>query len=55
MEHATIKEIANGYFKIIPDKGYILLNKVSNTVYTEAVTKNIDEFEAIQDIPQQNA
>lgn len=47
MEHATIIELSDGFYKITPNKGYILHNKVSNTMHTEAVTKNINEFEAI--------
>lgn len=49
MEHATIKEMSNGFVKITPDEGYILHNVVSNTLHTEAVTRNINEFEAIKD------
>ena len=47
MEHAEITEIGNGFFKIIPDEGYILRNNVSNTFYVEAVTKNIYVFESV--------
>ena len=47
MEHATIKELVNGYYKIVPDSGYQLVSKKSGRIYSEAVTKDINEFEMI--------
>lgn len=40
MEHINIKEIENGYVKLIPDEGYMLLNILTNTIHSEAVVKN---------------
>ena len=48
MEHTTIKELANGYYKIKPDSGYQLVNKKSGRTYSEAVTKDINEFEVVE-------
>lgn len=47
MEHIKVIELKNGFYKLIPDEGYILYNKKIKTYHVEAVTKLIDEFIAI--------
>lgn len=47
MEHASIIELANGYKKIKPYAGYKLVSRRSGRVYSEAVTKDINEFEVV--------
>ena len=50
MEHVTIKNISSKIKKLIPDEGYILYNKVTQSEYSEAVVniKNINKFIAIE-------
>ena len=46
MEHITIKDLKNGYFKLIPDNWYMLYNTVTMQTYSEAIVKesNIKYF-----------
>lgn len=39
MEHIIIEQIQRGYFKLTPESGYILVNKLNDSTYSEAVTK----------------
>lgn len=48
MENATITELENGLFKIVPDEGFMLRNKLTNTLFAEAVTFDVTEFEAVK-------
>lgn len=44
MEHTTIIPLENGFFRIVPDEGYVLYDAATGICYTEAVTKNINKF-----------
>ena len=48
MEHIEVIEIGNGFYKLIPNEGYILYNTKIKTYHVEAVTKNVDEFIAVK-------
>lgn len=48
MENIEVIELENGFFKLIPNEGYILYNKKIKTYHVEAVTKFIDEFIAVK-------
>ena len=48
MEHVTTKVLSNGYYGLIPDNGYVLYNKYSKQRYSEAVTKDISAFVAVE-------
>ena len=47
MEHIVITETQDGYFRLAPETGYKLVNKKSGRTYSEAVTKDINEFEVV--------
>lgn len=46
MEHITIKEIKQGFFQLNPEAGYILVNKLNDSTYSEAVTKTPKNYYA---------
>lgn len=50
MEHITIIELGNELFKLIPESGWVLYNKVSRTRHSEAVVKEerIKDFVAVE-------
>ena len=49
MQHITVKEFGNGFFKLTPEKGYKLrLIGYTDHLFSEAITKNIESFEAIE-------
>ena len=50
MENATITELENGLFKIVPNEGFVLRNRLTNTFFTEAVTFDVTEFEAVSKV-----
>lgn len=41
MEHVIIKEMTNGYHRIIPDKGYMLAIEDDPNLHNDAVVKDI--------------
>lgn len=47
MEHITIKDLGNGFYRLTPDEGYMLKNKINSNLYSEAVTKEPKQFEAV--------
>ena len=48
MENATITDIGNGLFKIVPNEGFVLYNKLANEYFTEAVTWDVTEFVSVR-------
>lgn len=50
MEHIKVKDLKNGFFKLTPDKGYLLYNTVTMQTYSEAVVKekDISKFTAVK-------
>lgn len=48
MEHVTITTLVNGFYKMIPDNGYKLYNRYNEQYYSEAVTKDINIFVAVE-------
>lgn len=47
MEHITIKNLGNGFYELTPKDGYMLKNKINGNLYSEAVTKKPQMFEAV--------
>lgn len=49
MEHLTIKDLGNGFYKLTPEEGYMLRNKFNGNLYSEAVCKqeHTHNFEAV--------
>lgn len=50
MEHVTITPEPDSYYRLTPDEGYMLLNKMSQRRYSEAVVHEgqIDDYEAVE-------
>lgn len=48
MEHATVTKMSDGYYKIVPDKGYKLYNESAGSYYSVALTKNISEYNVVK-------
>ena len=48
MEHIIIKDLGNGCYNLIPEKGYILYNIQTKQTYSDAVTKDINIFKSIK-------
>ena len=47
MEHIIITPIDGGYFKLVPESGYILENTFTLMHHSEAITRTPDEFRAV--------
>lgn len=53
MEHITIKpyridpNTGKQLYRVLPDEGYLLKSRKSGKLFSEAITDNPDEFEAI--------
>ena len=48
MEHITVNEMGNGFFRLIPEDGYRIREKSKPEVtYSDVVTKTPDKFEAV--------
>lgn len=54
MENATIKEMAKGYFRIKANKGYVIRDTNTLRTYRDVTTRNIEQFEVIEDNEQNN-
>ena len=48
MEHATVTKMPDGYYKIVPNKGYKLYNESAGSYYSVALTKNISEYNVVK-------
>jgi hypothetical protein len=48
MEHATVTKMSDGYYKIVPDKGYKLYNESAGSYYSVALTRNVNEYIAVK-------
>ena len=48
MEHATVTKMSDGYYKIVPDKGYKLYNESAGGYYSVALTKNVNEYKVVK-------
>ena len=48
MEHVTVTKMSDGYYKIVPDKGYKLYNESAGSYYSVALTKNVNEYEVVE-------
>ena len=48
MEHIQITALANGYFRLLPDEGYLLKRIDTETLHSEAITKTPNEFVAVE-------
>lgn len=46
MEHIIVKDLHNGYYKLTPEKGYILTD--GHNTFTSATTKTVDGWSAIK-------
>ena len=46
MEHINVKKLANGYYKLIPEKGYLLFD--GHNTFTQATTKTLDGWSAVK-------
>ena len=46
MEHINVKKLANGYYKLTPEKGYLLTD--GHYIFTSAVTKTLDGWSAVK-------
>lgn len=49
-QHIKIKKLADDLYKLTPDAGYVLYNKISSTRHSEAVVKEerIKDFVAVK-------
>lgn len=49
MQHITKKTINDSFVEITPDDGYMLYNRVTQTMFSEAIVKNenVKDFYAI--------
>ena len=47
MEHITVKTLANGYYKLTPERGYLLTD--GHNTFTSAVTKILNGWRAIKE------
>lgn len=45
MEHIKVKKLANGYYKLTPEKGYLLTD--GHNTFTQATTKTLDGWSAV--------
>lgn len=52
MKHLVITPIAEGYLRLTPEAGYILVNKILNRHYSEAEVKEGEEkkFKAVESV-----
>jgi hypothetical protein len=50
MDNVTITNMGNGYYRIAPDAGYKLYSKITGNYYSETVTKDVSEFEAVEKV-----
>lgn len=50
MAHITIEYLGNELYKLVPESGWVLYNKVSRTRHSEAVVKEerIKDFVAVE-------
>ena len=46
MEHIKVKKLANGYYKLTPEKGYLLFD--GHNTFTSATTKTLDGWSAVR-------
>lgn len=46
MEHIIVKNLHNGYYKLIPEKGYLLTD--GHNTFTSAIVKNITSWSTIK-------
>ena len=51
MEHVTVKVISDKQAMLVPDKGYVLYNTVSQTCYSNVVTdqRKVGQFKAVEE------
>ena len=47
MEHVSITKIGD-YFRMIPDKGYLLKNKITGATYSEVITSNTNHYTVVE-------
>ena len=45
-KHYIITEIGE-YFRIVPDQNYVLRNKKSQRLYSDVITKEVNDYEAV--------
>ena len=48
MEHITVTDIKNGYFRLTPDEGYLIKEIATGRLHSEVVTKDIKGYEAVE-------
>ena len=48
MAHVIVQDLGNGYIKLVPEPGYILLNERTQQNYRQAVVKNTRPFRAVE-------
>jgi hypothetical protein len=46
MEHINVKKLANGYYKLAPEKGYLLFD--GHNTFTQATTKTFEGWSAVK-------
>lgn len=46
MEHIIVKDLHNGYYKLTPEKGYILTD--GHNTFTSAIVKDTSGWKAIK-------
>lgn len=48
MDNIKIKELQDGFYKLMPKEGYILYNSTTQRTYSEAITKTPNQYIAIE-------
>ena len=48
MEHIIVTKLDKGFYHLVPEEGYTLYNKVTQTYHSEAVTKTPNNFVAVK-------
>jgi len=46
MKHITTTQLADGYKRLVPDKGYVVANTLNDRTYSEVIVKDDKWFYA---------
>lgn len=46
MKHITTTQLADGYKRLVPDKGYVVANTLNERTYSEVETKDVRPYYA---------
>lgn len=48
MQHATITQLENGKYQIIPDDGYVVMNTLTRLTYSEVICDDTRQYVAVE-------